>query len=371
MSDPVLIEPGPIPGACITSAGELDAMIAGALPVDPNGWVWTSATAPDVVTYTILKRWIWVDLTDPTKPVKRCWNASMSSWDLELPPDGSITGAMIADGTITLNKLSVVGGSPLMVLRINGAGTMVEFTDPQNLFDATHRLPVDHLALSAAGSYVLTSDGTTNVWSTKASFFSGVTYAINQIATAGAPDPSVLSFVGGTLNYRTVNASVADNTVAITKLVDGPANTMLGMDATGLIKSWLTGAQLYSLFQPYITSTLYKTAAASVQAVPVAGAAVTFATGQGAGVTNFGAWAICVTAENGYVAGDRILWTTFYDTSGDEVIHCSVSMSADGNLALQRPLRTGSWLGSSKDGVTYNAAFTPGNWRVGGWAYNI
>ena len=355
MSNPILVQPGPIPGACITSAGELDAMITGALPVAPNGWVWTSATAPDVVTYTIYKRWIWVDLTDPAKPIKRCWNSTMSSWDAELPADGSITGAMLADHTIGLIKLDVTGGSPLYVLRINNAGTSVEYTDPQNLFDATHRLPVDHLALSSAGSYLLTSDGTTNVWATKASFFAGVTYAINQIDTTGAVSPTVLSYVGTTLAYRTVVAATADNTLPVTKLVPDGALYLPRTNAAGTAVEWASPSQIYNSIAQYI-STGYTTQSASYQAIS-APVTLTFAHGLGVVPSRFGAWIVCITAEYGYVAGDRVnipLSTTggtfaFYEVGANST-QIKVAIS-------QLPIR-----------IAPGLDITPANWKVGCWA---
>lgn len=367
MSNPILVQPGPIPGACITSAGELDAMITGSLPVAPNGWVWTSATAPDVVTYPILARWIWVDLTDPAKPIKRCWNSTMSSWDAELPADGSITGAMLADHTIGPIKLDVTGGSPLYVLRINNAGTSVEYTDPQNLFDATHRLPVDHLALSAAGSYVLTSDGTTNTWATKASFFAGVTYAINQIDTTGAADPSVLSFVGGTLGYRTVAASIANDTLPVTKIQHDAALNIPRTNAAGTAVEWATPEQIVTTLLPYVTVG-YNTPTASRQPLPAAGSALSFNHGLVTAPLRFGALVFCTTADAGFSVGDMILWENLFDGANDNERYFTVIANSS-QVILSRPnVGSGVILVVPKDGSSSAVTLTAANWRCGAWA---
>jgi len=370
MSDYSFLVPGFIPTDCISSPGELDQMVADAQPVATVSFNYYSPTAPDIITYPALARCTWTD-THARPYVKKLYDSVTSSWVPEVPADGSITGAMLADGTIPLTKLkaSLYGANTVTV--VNSSSTAFITVPANTLFGPSYRLSINAIDLSPVGAYVLSSNGVTNSWATFASYLTAGVVPITAISTTGAPDPSVLSFVGGTLGYRTVNASVADNTLAITKLVSGPPNTILGMDPTGAVKSWLTAAQLYSLFQPYITSTIYKTAPGSVQAVPAAGSTVTFATGQGANVTNFGAWVVCTTAENGYAVNDRVLWTCLFDTGGDEINNCSVAMTATGDLVAQRPNNSGALLGPNKDGSVYGATFTPGNWRVGGWAYAV
>jgi hypothetical protein len=370
MSDYTFLVPGFIPTDCISSPGELDQMVADAQPVSNVSFNYYSATAPDIITYPALARCIWVD-THATPYVKRLYDTGTSSWIIEVPAPGSITGDMIADSTIPLTKLKASLYGANTVAQVNGTSTAWQAVPANTLFSSSYRLDINSLSLSAVGAYVLSSNGVTNSWATFASYFTAGVVPISSISTSGAPDPSVLSFVGGTLGYRTVNASVADDTLAITKLVSGPANTILGMDSSGAVKTWLTPAQMYSLFQPFIGATLYATAPGLVQAVPAAGASVTFATGQGAAVTNFGAWLICVTAENGYVTGDRVLWTSCYDNNGTEEINFMVAMGANGDLIVQRPGIGGHFIGSNKSGSVYNAAFTPANWRVGGWAYAV
>lgn len=370
MSDYSFLVPGFIPTDCISSPGELDQMVADAQPVATVSFNYYSATAPDIITYPALARCIWID-THTTPYVKRLYSSATSSWVVEVPAPGSITGDMLADSTITLAKIKASIYGAKTVAQVNAGQTAWAAVPASTLFSSADPLAITSLSLSGVGAYVLSSNGVTNSWATFASYLTAGVVPLTAISTTGAPNPSVLSFDGTSLGYRTVNAACADNTLAITKLVSGPPNTILGMDPTGAVKSWLTAAQLYSLFQPYISSSIYKTPAGSVQAVPTAGSAVTFATGQGANVTNFGAWAICVTGENGYVTGDRVLWTSFYDLFGTEEFNFTVAMGADGSLIVQRPNRAGLMLGSNKDGTAYNSAFTPGNWRVGGWAYAV
>jgi len=338
-------------------------MVTGLLPVSPNAWVWTSATAPDVVTYPILKRWIWVDLTNPALPVKRCWNSTMSSWDLELPVAGSITGAMIADHTIGLVKLDVSAGSPLYVLRINGAGTTVEYTDPQNLFDATHRLPVDHLSLSAVGAYVLTSDGVTNTWVTKAAFFTSGVVPLTAISTSGAANPSVLSYDGATLAYRTVVAATANDTIPVTKLLHDAALNMPRTNAAGTALEWATPAQIVATLLPYVTNG-YQTPLANYQAVPVAGAVATFPHGLGSTPYRAGARLICQTAEAGFTIGQVLDWAGMMNSGSDDgaLVYGVYWDSTNVYVAHPTDLNLNFYFSPTNDFLT------AANWKVAAWA---
>jgi hypothetical protein len=87
-----------------------------------------SATAPDVVLYPILKRFRWVKTNLALVPTGEFYYHDGSSWVIEKPAVGSITGDMLVDGTVGIEKLSP-DGDPLQIIRINAAGTAFEYVD--------------------------------------------------------------------------------------------------------------------------------------------------------------------------------------------------------------------------------------------------
>ena len=69
----------PVALATIGTPGELEAQVSTAVPGTYIGFVWYSATAPDVITYPELKRFIWADLSG-ARIVHRHWNNTTLSW---------------------------------------------------------------------------------------------------------------------------------------------------------------------------------------------------------------------------------------------------------------------------------------------------
>ncbi|NBV26930.1 MAG: hypothetical protein EBR99_06430 [Actinobacteria bacterium] len=284
-----------------------------------------------------------------------------------MPVAGSITGAMIADHTIGLVKLDVSAGSPLYVLRINGAGTTVEYTDPQNLFDATHRLPVDHISLSAVGAYVLTSDGVTNTWITKAAFFTSGVVPLTAISTSGAANPSVLSYDGATLAYRTVVAATANDTIPVTKLLHDAALNMPRTNSAGTALEWATPAQIVATLLPYI-NTGYRTPTANQQAIGAAGSINTFPHGLGARPFRAGGYIVCVTAYGAYSVGDTILWETIFNVDSANATYMPVVWDATNVYLIVTPngAADAQFVGYDKTGGS--GQLTKTNWKVMAWA---
>jgi hypothetical protein len=358
MSDYTFLVPGFIPTDCISSPGELDQMVADAQPVSNVSFNYYSATAPDIITYPALARCIWVD-THATPYVKRLYDTGTSSWIIEVPAPGSITGDMIADSTIPLTKLKASLYGANTVAQVNGTSTAWQAVPANTLFSSSYRLDINSLSLSAVGAYVLSSNGVTNSWVTFASYFTAGVVPISSISTTGAPDPSVLSFVGGTLGYRTVNASVADDTLAVTKLVSGPSNTILGMDATGTVKTWFTAAQIYELIAPYTAINSYATATGNQQAIPAANNTNTFTHGLLAAPAAYGASIICTTSDLGYAVGTMIEVASLYRGGGS----ACASVRADvTNIYVD-------W--GSVDPATIAGTLTITRWKVTAWAVKL
>lgn len=289
----------PVPGACIASPGELEALVSQATPGTNIGMVYWGPTAPDIVTYPLFATFLWIDTSGPTIVVRN-YNTATLSWEGPVIADGSIVDSMIADGTITLDKLSISGATAGYVLRVNSLGTAIIFDDTQNLFSSANRLNVNVLSIPAAGAWILGSNGTTNAWTATSALFTAGIVPISAIATTGAADPSVLSYVGGSLGYRTVNASTGAGTLAVNKLVVGPANYILHMKADGSEPEWTTPVSAL------------QTADSGAQNMPtVVNTPVTYVHNLGSTALQITITATCVNANNGYSVGDIIPISAF------------------------------------------------------------
>ena len=368
MSDYTFLVPGFIPTDCISSPGELDQMVADAQPVSNVSFNYYSATAPDIITYPALSRCIWVD-THTTPYVKRLYSSATSSWVIEVPAPGSITGAMIADHTITLAKLkaSIYGANT--VAQVNSSSTAWQAVPASTLFSSSYRLDINSISLSAVGAYVFSSNGVTNSWSTFASYLTAGVVPLTAIATTGAADPSVLSFVGGTLGYRTVVAATADATLPVGKLVPGAVNYFAVTDPTGAFVTWISPAQVYALVSSSINATRYNTATGALQALPSV-ATASFGHSLGATPTRFGGFIICTLADPlapTYSVGDKIDWTSLQYQEGTDEIY-SLTMACDNlNVYLQAIPSSAALEVSGKTGAT-RTTLTPGSWKCGAWA---
>jgi len=362
----------PAPGDCISDPGELTALVTQAVPGTSIGLVWYGATAPDVVTYSYMTRFLWVD-TSVSPPVERHWDPGTLSWVQDLPADGSIVNAMIADYTIQLVKLSPIGGTAGYVLRLNGAGTQVVYDDPQNLFSYASPLSVAKLGRPTAGTWILSSDGTTNAWAAVSSIVQTATILLSQLDDTGAVSPQVLSFKAGTVAFRDTVDVTDDGTFPITKLEPGPANYILGTNGGGTARVDLSPAQVYDLIKAYITAAVggYVTADVDLTAIPAAATAQNFAHGFSAAPKRQGAFIKCTDAggDGTYSLGDIIPWDDIYDVSGDAVNNWGTASDATNVVAIRPNNGGGLMVVSAKDGSAHNEFLTAAKWKVGAWAY--
>lgn len=248
MSAP-FFNPGPTPGTVINSPGELDALVADAEPLGEHGMTFRSDTAPDIGTYSIYENFIWIDTSGP-RTVKRTYNTSLFTWDAELPEDGSITGDMIADNTITLDKLYAPAGLGGYVLRLNAGSTLAVWDSPLNLF-ADNTFAISRLVRPGAGSFVLSSDGTTNTWATVISLIAAGTLTPAQISSSGATAKQGLFFYGGVVGWQWIESMLRDNTTPINKLELGGANNIPLVNSGGTAWEFKTMSQLSVLLGTY------------------------------------------------------------------------------------------------------------------------
>lgn len=304
MSYPFLVAVAP--GACIADPAEFVALVEGSSTPATVGLIYVSASAPDVITYPDLKKWVWIDSS--TSPlVLRFWNQATLTWDTQVPRNGSINTDMLADGAATLAKLSVLGGTAGYVMRINPGGTAVIFDDPQNLYSTTNRLSVNKLSLSTAGNFVLQSNGVSNQFVTFGSLFANETVTLDQIDVSAAATQKVLGYLGTTFGWYTIAQLLVDRSIALNKLVPAAANYLLRMKADG------------SDWEAVPFSSLLQTVDSGEQSLPTAaGTPVTFTHNLNSTALSIEFQAICKVANNGWSIGDILPFSAFTldDTPG-------------------------------------------------------
>lgn len=360
MADYVFLVPVE-PGACIASPAEFSAMVANAQFVPTVGATIVGATAPDVVTYPALKRFIWID-TSVNPPLLSVWQESSSSWIAQELEAGSVTGDMIADGAITLSKMSIAGASANYVVRINSSGTGWIFDDVANLFSTSNRLDVNKLSLSAVGAYVLSCNGTTVTWTLLSTLIGALTFTISQIVNTGALDKQVISFFGAANAWKYVEDLLRDGQIALTKLAPGAANTLLGTNAGGTAIESKTLASVGALLSPNII----KRFASAQIVIPAAAGAIGPVAHGFPGAPSFYEWfLVCVTAEYGYAATDRIPIDRLYTVMGAGDDRTAPFTTTDDASNLYLRADSGSYdIGALDKSNGDPVNLTPGNWRL-------
>jgi hypothetical protein len=112
-------------------ASVLLQLIRQAIPSSTYGMILFDTTAPDVTgSNAWRKTCVWLDLTLPDFPTVNVYKEGTSpGWvnTNNIISNGSITTAMIANGAVTLPKLSVSGGAALQLIRVNATNTAFEF----------------------------------------------------------------------------------------------------------------------------------------------------------------------------------------------------------------------------------------------------
>lgn len=166
------------------SNSELLQMIRQAQYADDVGGLILSDTTPDTVLYPILKRFRWVKTTGALVPIGEFYYHDGSSWVLEKPAPGTVTADSIADGTITLDKLSP-DGDAYNIIRINSTGDGFEFATIVNTIP-NGSFPYNKFAAAAGIDYFLVST-TGGAWASATAQSAGNTL-FNNFAVATAID---------------------------------------------------------------------------------------------------------------------------------------------------------------------------------------
>lgn len=139
---------------CITKA-DVQQAITQAQPKVDTGFVILSETAPDVVTYPALARFLWLQ-TSGGNALKKLYYYNGTNWTSLL----LVTADDILNGTITLPKLNLSGSAPYDIIQVNAAGTAAGWVSVVNAI-INGSVPLTKLVPPAAGTYVLMGVGST------------------------------------------------------------------------------------------------------------------------------------------------------------------------------------------------------------------
>lgn len=191
-------------GSCINSAAELEQLVSGATPQTYIAFLYTSNAAPDVASNARYARYLWLD-TNSAPPAIKYYDGA--SWVLWRFPDNSLPGSVLADGSVSLVKLSPGSGNANRVVRVNGAGTEIIFDDPLNLY-GSNVFPIIKLVKGSDGTLLVTEGG-----------------AISWTAA--------VAWLQGKL------AAVADSTIPVAKLAPGAEHAILKSVGSSPVPQWV------------------------------------------------------------------------------------------------------------------------------------
>ena len=371
-------------------ASVLLQLIRQAYPSSTYGMVLYDTTAPDVLgSNAWRKTCIWLNLVVPGTPTVNVYREGGSPGWINVNNiigNGAITTAMIANGAVTLPKLSVSGGAALQLIRVNATNTAFEFVSLASLV-TIGSIPVGSLITTGIPPGELRFAGvfgpTTAQWLTAVQI-------INALADATiSPDliapPGALAARSKFLTARTAdtfatyrffepNVDMLNDTLSGGKLQNGTVSPSK-IESAGIPDGYLMGkvAGVPDWVAPLTitgaTTKFVNTVAETItQAVPTAvGAGTSIAHTLGQIPTTYRVAFYCQTAEFEYVQGDEIEILGLYRANGfssDEqstAYNIRVTSSA---VIVQAQQPTWTMYGVTKTTGTAGTALTPGNWRL-------
>lgn len=265
-------------------------------PTSDIGLIILSATAPNVVSYPALARFLWAQ-TVAGVPNGTYYYYGPAGWTLLNLEDG----ARLLPQTVALSALSAAGGTPGDIIQVASSGGYFVFT---SLASAFTNGTLDPLKLiPGAEGQILTVQGGVAAWVT---FDSSA--LIGKIANNTLPVTKLLPGAGKQLLRTNAGATAAewadvlsvleDNSVPVNKIAPGTtnANKLVGVNADGTLVTYVTPA--YSRVQTFQSA---------VRTVPTPGNYVEEAYGFASYPSTYGAFFQCKTANNGFAVGDRIM----------------------------------------------------------------
>ena len=307
-------------------ASVLLQLIRQAIPSSTYGMVLFDTTAPDVTgSNAWRKTCIWLNLVVPGTPTVNVYKEGGSPGWINVNNiigNNAITTAMIANGAVTLPKLSVSGGAALDLIRVNATTTAFEFVNVAGLI-TVGSIPVGSLITTGIPPGELRFAGvfgpTTAQWLTAVQI-------INALADATiSPDliapPGALAARSKFLTARTAdtfatyrffepNVDILDTTLSGGKLQNGTVEPSK-IESAGIPDGYLMGK--VAGVPDWVAPTAVAGIVASKQVVqitplPAANTPVNVityaATGGRADIYQF--YLVCLTADHNHQPGDEL-----------------------------------------------------------------
>ncbi len=138
------------------------------------------------------------------------------------PANGSVGTAQLADGSVTIAKLSPTGGDPYQVQRNDSGGTALEWIDAVELF-GPNEIAISKLADSSVGYFVLTRNGPTKAWvafdsATLLALLGSDQIPVDYLAHGSALQVPMMNAGATAVTWAAVLSGIADYTVPIAKI---------------------------------------------------------------------------------------------------------------------------------------------------------
>lgn len=218
----------------VPESGVLLQMVRASAPAADIGYVILSDTAPDVVTYPELARFDWNE-TDTGVPTGRKFFWNGASWE-EFK-----TIPVIADGTVTIAKLSPSGGASNQIIKLNSGGTAFVFSDLVTSF-SDGGLPIAKISGTSGYPGVFVTDGSVVSWMTYESLWT----AVFADGIPGGSNRNILYNNSGSLAWGAIDDVTPLNSISWNKLKFG-TNTVPINSGAIVVDASLSGNHLVTL----------------------------------------------------------------------------------------------------------------------------
>jgi hypothetical protein len=371
-------------------ASVLLQLIRQAIPSSTYGMILFDTTAPDVTgSNAWRKTCIWLNLTNPNIPTVNVYKEGTSPGWVNtnvIIANNSISTAMIANGAVTLPKLSVSGGAALQLIRVNATATNFEFINVASII-TIGSIPVGSLITTGIPPGQLRFAGV--VGPGTANWYVAQTIIDNLVDGAIPTDllgvPGALSTRSKFITARTAdtfaayryfepNVDMLNDTLSGGKLQNGTVSPSK-LESAGVPDGYLLGkvAGVPDWVAPLTitgaTTKFVNTVAETItQAVPTAyGAGTSIPHTLGQIPTTYRVAFYCQTAEFEYVQGDEIEILGIYRANGfaddDQTTAYNIRITSS---AVIVQVQVAEWAihAVSKTTGTFAVVLTPGNWRL-------
>lgn len=221
--------------ACISKADVAQA-ISNAKPQEGIGFVIVGDSSPDVTQAPELARFLWLETTLGV-PTGDIFYYDGNSWESII----TFSGQDILDGTITLDKLSVVGAAPYSIIQVNSLGTDYQFISLINAIQ-NKSIPLDKLVGGTVGNKVFVSLTDVNSFlniSDLPNYFADNTFPISKLVRGAVSNKGRFLFtspdaLSTSWEIFDPNTQILEGELALSRLnpTGFAANALIGRNAT-------------------------------------------------------------------------------------------------------------------------------------------